>query len=96
VSDLHAGFQRADADARGDGLFAFLERVDGLPHVQAIKRRMTELLGPSAGQHLLEVGCGMGHEIRRLAGRVAPPDRHLTRLRPQRGAHRALRRAQAR
>ena len=72
MSDLHAGFQRADADARGDGLFAFLERVDGLPHVQAIKRRMTELLGPSAGQHLLEVGCGMGHEIRRLAGRVAP------------------------
>src|SRR6266566_1299284 len=67
-----AGFQRPDADARGDGLFAFLERVDGLPHVQAIKRRMTDLLGPSAGQHLLEVGCGMGHEIRRLAGRVAP------------------------
>ena len=49
MPDLHAGFQRADADARGDGLFAFLERVDGLPHVQAIKRRMTELLGPSAG-----------------------------------------------
>jgi len=72
VSDLHAGFQRADADARGDGLFAFLERVDGLPQVQAIKRRMAELLGPSAGQHLLEVGCGMGHEVRRLAGRVAP------------------------
>ena len=72
MSDLHAGFQRADADARGDGLFAFLERVDGLPHVQAIKRRMTEFLGPSAGQHLLEVGCGMGHEVRRLAGRVAP------------------------
>jgi hypothetical protein len=72
VSDLHVGFQRADADARGDGLFAFLARVDGLPHVQAIKRRMTDLLGPSAGQHLLEVGCGMGHEVRRLAGRVAP------------------------
>jgi ubiquinone/menaquinone biosynthesis C-methylase UbiE len=74
VSDLHAGFQRADADARGDGLFAFLERVDGLPHVQAIKRRMTDLLGPGAGQHLLEVGCGMGHEVRRLAGRVARAD----------------------
>jgi ubiquinone/menaquinone biosynthesis C-methylase UbiE len=72
VSDLHAGFQRADADARGDGLFAFLERVDGLPQVQAIKRRMAELLGPSTAQHLLEVGCGMGHEVRRLAGRVAP------------------------
>jgi SAM-dependent methyltransferase len=70
--DLHAGFQRSDADARRDGLFTFLERVDGLPHVQAIKRRMAYLLGPSAGQHLLEVGCGMGHELRRLAGRVAP------------------------
>src|SRR6266487_4209508 len=72
MSDLHAGFQRPDANARHDGLFGFLERVDELPHVQAIKRRMTDLLGPSAGQHLLEVGCGMGHEIRRLAGRVAP------------------------
>ena len=70
--DLHAGFRRSDADARHDGLFAFLERVDGLPHVQAIKRRMTDLLGPGAGQHLLEAGCGMGHELRRLAGRVAP------------------------
>jgi hypothetical protein len=40
MTDLHAGFQRSDADARDDGLFAFLERVDGLPPVQAIKRRM--------------------------------------------------------
>ena len=47
MSDLHAGFQRADADARGDGLFAFLERVDGLPHVQAIKRpTLLEITGP--------------------------------------------------
>jgi ubiquinone/menaquinone biosynthesis C-methylase UbiE len=72
MADLHAGFQRPDADARNDGLFAFLERVDGLPHVQVIKRRMAELLGPRPGQHLLEAGCGMGHELRRLAGRVAP------------------------
>ena len=72
TSDLHAGFARPDADARHDGLFAFLAQVDGLPQIQAIKRRMADLLGPSAGQHLLEAGCGMGHELRRLAGRVAP------------------------
>jgi ubiquinone/menaquinone biosynthesis C-methylase UbiE len=72
MPDLHEGFQRPDTDARHDGLFAFLEQVDGLPHVQAIKRRMSDLLRPGAGQHLLEVGCGMGHELRRLAGRVAP------------------------
>jgi hypothetical protein len=68
MADLHAGFQRPDADARQDGLFAFLAQVDGLPQVQAIKRRMADLLGPSAGQHPLEIGCGMGHELRRLAG----------------------------
>ena len=72
MPDLHAGFQRPYADARTDGLFAFLEQVDGLPHVQAIKWRMADLLAPSAGQHLLEVGCGMGHELRRLARLVAP------------------------
>lgn len=72
MPDLHASFQRPAADARRDGLFAFLERVDGLPHVQAVKRRMTDLLGPKNGQHLLEVGCGMGHELRRLARLVAP------------------------
>src|SRR5437773_3871946 len=33
---------------------------------------MADLLGPGAGQHVLEVGCGMGHELRRLAGRVTP------------------------
>lgn len=72
MPDLHAGFQRSNADARTDGLSAFLEQVDGLPHVQVIKRRMADLLAPSAGQHLLEVGCGMGHELRRLARLVAP------------------------
>jgi len=46
--------------------------VDGLPQVQAIKRRMADLLRPRAGQNLLEVGCGMGYELRRLAARVAP------------------------
>ena len=50
MPDLHAGFQRPDADARAYGLFDFLERVDGLPHVQAIKRRMTDLLAPRAGR----------------------------------------------
>jgi hypothetical protein len=68
MPDLHAGFQRSDADARNDGLFAFLERVDGLPHVQAIKRHMADLLRPSAGQHLLEVGCGMGITATRSSG----------------------------
>ena len=57
MPDLHAGFRRPDADARGEGLFAFLDQVHGLPQVQAIKRRMTGLLAPRAGQRLLEVGC---------------------------------------
>lgn len=72
MPDLHAGFQRSDADARNEGLFAFLDQADVLPQVQAIKQRMADLLRPSPGQHLLEAGCGMGHELRRLAGRVGP------------------------
>jgi ubiquinone/menaquinone biosynthesis C-methylase UbiE len=72
LPDLHAAFQRPGADAREEGLFAFLDQVDRLPHIQAIKRRMTDLLGLRAGQRILDAGCGMGHEALRLAGRVAP------------------------
>lgn len=72
MPDLHAAFQRPEADAREEGLFAFLDQVDRLPHIQAIKRRMNDLLSPQAGQRLLDAGCGMGHEVLRLAEQVAP------------------------
>lgn len=72
MSDLHRGFQQSDATANRNALFAFLDRVNGLPHIQAIKRRMADLLEPQAGQRVLDVGCGMGHELLKLADLVAP------------------------
>src|SRR5438876_10354388 len=46
MSDLHAGFQRPDANARHDELFGFLERVDELPD-QGTARRVLDALGGS-------------------------------------------------
>jgi hypothetical protein len=59
MSDLHLGFQRSDTAARQEGLFAFLDRVNGLTHIQAIKQRMNDLLAP--GAHLGgAVECDIG------------------------------------
>lgn len=81
MPDLHRGFQQSDAAASQNALFAFLDRVDELTHIQTIKQRMTSLLDPQPGQHILDVGCGMGHELLKLADLVSP-DGHVTGIDP--------------
>ena len=62
--DFLDGFSGVD---RPENLFEFLDHVDSNESVQFIKRRMTEICSVGEGQKVLDVGCGLGHEVVRLA-----------------------------
>ena len=65
--DIYQGFADVDRAATPEPLIAFLEVADALPEVQAYKRRLRAFLGLESGQTVLDVGCGVGFEVCRLA-----------------------------
>jgi ubiquinone/menaquinone biosynthesis C-methylase UbiE len=71
MTDLHAGFQELDASTLPDRV-SFLNQVDALGDIVAIKSYMRYSLGLRPGQHVVDVGCGMGHELTRLGTAVGP------------------------
>lgn len=66
----HKGFQNVSQAADPAFFFRFLDAADALPPIQRCKQRMRELLQPQPGQRLMDVGCGIGHEVQRLAQQV--------------------------
>jgi SAM-dependent methyltransferase len=46
--------------------------TEHLGHIQAVKRHMREALGLRPGHRIVDVGCGMGHELARLVADVSP------------------------
>jgi ubiquinone/menaquinone biosynthesis C-methylase UbiE len=70
VESLHRGFQDTSQIADVEATFRWLDRADGHPLIQEVKRRMLELRPVRAGDQVLDVGCGIGHEARRLAQSV--------------------------
>ena len=65
-------FSRVDEEPDAAPFVGFLDLVNGLPDVQRIKERMTARLGLRPGQQVLDVGCGTGDDVRRLARLVMP------------------------
>ena len=72
MSSLHQGFQEAGQSIDAEATFRWLDRVDGHPLAQQLKGRMLEICPVAAGDQVLDVGCGLGHEASRLAERVGP------------------------
>jgi ubiquinone/menaquinone biosynthesis C-methylase UbiE len=75
MSSVHQGFQEAGQSAGAETAFCWLDRADAHPLVQQVKRRLLEVRPVEAGDHVLDVGCGLGHEAARIARLVGPGGR---------------------
>jgi len=73
--DIHAGFKNVNQAAAPEKLFSFLEAADRFEPIQTYKRHMRALSRLDTGQHVLEIGCGVGLELARLAYLVGPSGR---------------------
>jgi ubiquinone/menaquinone biosynthesis C-methylase UbiE len=75
MNSLHRGFQQRGESADSEAPFAWIDRADASPLIQDIKQRMRELCPVGLGHRVLDVGCGLGHEVQRLAEKVGPRGR---------------------
>jgi ubiquinone/menaquinone biosynthesis C-methylase UbiE len=67
------GFRDVDAHAHGEDFGTYLQQVARV--MAAEKAASHDLLEPAPGRHILDVGCGVGEDVRALAARVAPAGR---------------------
>ncbi|MBE2315787.1 methyltransferase domain-containing protein [Solirubrobacter sp. CPCC 204708] len=75
MTDLHQGF-RGPTGTPVNELTAFLQEVDRLPGIQLVRRALAAAVRPAAGERVLDAGCGIGLQTRRLADEH--PDAHVT------------------
>jgi ubiquinone/menaquinone biosynthesis C-methylase UbiE len=72
---LATGFPNVDASKRATLYSECLDLLDSLPDFQRYKARSYDLLELSAGLTVLDVGCGLGDDARRMADAVEPDGR---------------------
>jgi SAM-dependent methyltransferase len=71
------GHQAANRDVELTGLVFVLDAQEGLPSVQRLRDWSLAAIGPSSGEVAVDVGCGTGAEVRRLAAMVGPQGRAI-------------------
>lgn len=72
---LASGFGDVDRAADRKAFADCLTLLDSLPYYQETKRRGYELLELGPGLSVLDVGCGLGDDARRLKERIGPDGR---------------------
>ena len=68
-------FDEVDATGQAERFVRFLELTDSMPDVRSRRRRTYELLEVSAGDSVVDVGCGIGTAARELAELVGEQGR---------------------
>jgi ubiquinone/menaquinone biosynthesis C-methylase UbiE len=69
------GFEDVDRAADPAAYAEYLERINSQDRVRALNRRRAEEAGVKAGDHVLDLGCGVGADALLLAELVAPTGR---------------------
>jgi len=64
---LATGFANVDKRNNASPFTTCLQLLDSLPYFQTYKQRSYELLDLTPGLSILEVGCGLGDDLRRMA-----------------------------
>ena len=72
---LASGFADVDASSNTDAFSDCLVLLDSLPYFREYKQHTYELLNLSNGTSVLEVGCGVGDDVVRMAELVSPNGR---------------------
>jgi len=71
-SVFNSGFANIDATAQPTALVSHQDRVNAQAAIQAYKQQAFALLELRPGDHVLDVGCGAGDDVRVLAHIVGP------------------------
>jgi ubiquinone/menaquinone biosynthesis C-methylase UbiE len=72
IEYLSTGFTNVDGRNDTSSYTHCLALLDSLPYFRRYKRRSYELLSLSAGLSLLEIGCGIGDDVYRMADCLLP------------------------
>ena len=75
MTEWWQGFQDVDSSAESKKFLNFMEAANKNQDILRYRELMTELCPLRDGTRILDVGCGMGQEARRLAGLVRPSGR---------------------
>jgi ubiquinone/menaquinone biosynthesis C-methylase UbiE len=72
IEYLATGFTNVDGRDDTSSYTHCLALLDSLPYFNRYKLRSYELISLSAGLSLLEIGCGIGDDVFRIADRIMP------------------------
>jgi len=75
MSSLHQGFRATGQQTDTEAIFRWLDRMNENPLILQVKRQMLDVCPVREGEQVLDVGCGLGHEVFRLAERIGPQGR---------------------
>jgi ubiquinone/menaquinone biosynthesis C-methylase UbiE len=75
ASDCSGGFSEVDRAARPEAFVQFMDDANSMPFFQAAKEQTYTGLELQPGDHVLDVGCGAGTDVRAMADLVGPTGR---------------------